>query len=104
MSTYLKLSTMEYPRFEGDIRLDYPEITEDQTGETFPCPPDYVVVKEVPPPTFDANTQCAIQSMPIIIGGAWTMVWNVIDWSQEDINNINQFKEEENSRRQQVST
>lgn len=100
MSTYLKLSTMEYPRFEGDIRLEYPEITEDQTGDTFPCPDDYVVVQEVPCPTFDGATQVAIQQMPQQIDGVWTMVWEIKTYTQEELDLINAANEQERLRRE----
>lgn len=100
MSTYLKLSTMEYPRFEGDIRLDYPEITEDQTGDTFPCPADYVVVTEVPCPAFDGATQAAIQLMPQQIDGVWTMVWEIKNYTQDQIDAIYAANEEDRLRRE----
>ena len=100
MSTYLKLSTMEYPRFEGDIRLDYPEITEDQTGDTFPCPADYVVVQEVSCPTFDGNTQAAIQLIPQQIDGVWTMVWEIKNLTQDQIDAIYAANEEDRKRRE----
>ena len=99
MSTYLKLSTMEYPRFEGDIRIDYPEITEDQTGETFPCPADYVVVEEIPCPTFDSSTQYANLLTPQQINGVWTMVWEIKTLTQDQINERYEAAEEDRKRR-----
>jgi hypothetical protein len=85
MSAYIKLSTLEYPRHEGDIREDHPEIKEDQTGDTFPCPSTYALVQWVDAPTFNNDTQTAYEMPPQIINGAWTMVWAVRDLTADEI-------------------
>lgn len=66
MSTYIKLSTMEYPRHIGDIQLDPAGMA------------DYALVEYVDPPAFDAYSQRRIQKMPQQQNGQWVMVWEVI--------------------------
>ena len=84
MSSYIKLSTLEYPRHEGDIRQEHPEITEDQTGPTFPCPDTYALVAETPMPESSA-TQVVTEAAPTQINGVWTRVWVVRDATAEEI-------------------
>ena len=83
--SYLKLSTMEYPRFEGDIRLEHPEITEDQTGDTFPDVEDYVKVQDVLPPKIDPKTQYTKLGQPELIDGAWHQTWEVKEYTEEQL-------------------
>ena len=85
MSAYIKLSTLEYPRHEGDIRLEHPEILESQTGETFPCPSTYAFVQWVDAPEFNNETQTAYEIAPVNNNGTWSMVWAVRDLTQEEI-------------------
>ncbi len=72
MSTYIKLSTLEYPRYEGDIRLEHSEIREDQTWPDFPCPDTYALVTSVEIPVFNPETQCVNEVPPAQIEGVWT--------------------------------
>jgi hypothetical protein len=88
MSEYIKLSTLEFPLHEGDIRLEYPEIREDQTGDNFPCPDTYAKVEYVPFPDFDYTKQIAELDQPIQIDGVWTMRWKLRDLTQEEIDAI----------------
>jgi hypothetical protein len=85
MSAYIKLSTLEYPRHEGDIRLDYPEITEDQTGDNFPCPDTYALVKEINPPEFNSATQVCYETTPLQIENVWTQQWVVRNMTDEEV-------------------
>lgn len=92
MSTYIKLSTLEYPRHEGDIRLEHPEISVDQTGDTFPCPNTYAKVNWVSPPDIDETTQFVYQLPPIQENGVWSMAWEVRSLSQEEIAYLHNLK------------
>lgn len=65
MSTYIKLSTQEYPRHIGDIEIDPAGMA------------DYALVEWVDPPTFDPQTQRRAQQAPQQQGGKWVMVWEV---------------------------
>ena len=83
---YLKLSTLEYPFFEGDVRLVHPEITEAQTGDTFPCPDEFVKVVEVAPPTIDiTKNQYFVEEAPQQIDGVWTQVFSVQVYTAEQL-------------------
>ena len=65
MSTYIKLSTLEYPRHIGDIEIDPAGMA------------DYAHVEWVDPPTFDPRTQIRTQLQPQRQGDQWFMVWEV---------------------------
>lgn len=100
---YIKLSTLEFPRYEGDIRLEHPEISEEQTGPTFPCPDTYAPVIEVQPPPFDHKTQVCESSQPIQDeSGNWKMNWIIRDATPEEIevmeNEMQRVLEEELQR------
>jgi hypothetical protein len=88
MSAYIKLATGEYPRFEGDIRLEYPEITEDQTWPNFPCPDTYAPVQWVDEPVVDPATQTYAEGPPELVDGTWYMTWVVRNWTQEELDQI----------------
>ena len=84
MSSYIKLLTLEYPRHEGDIRQEHPEITEDQTGPTFPCPNTYALVVETPMPEI-TDYQILSEEAPVCVDGVWQRVWSVRDLTEEQI-------------------
>lgn len=85
MTSYIKLSTSEYPRHEGDIRLEYPEILESQTGETFPCPPTYALVNHVNPPAHDVVKQRVKEGFPEKKLGKWYKTWIIYDTPPDEI-------------------
>jgi hypothetical protein len=85
MSSYIKLSTLEYPRHEGDIRLEYPEITEDQTGDSFPCPETYALVTPIQIPECNYKTQCVVELQPKQIDGVWIQQFLVRDLTVEEL-------------------
>lgn len=77
MSSYIKLSTLEYPLYEGDIRLEHTDITEDQTGENFPCPPTYAKVQYVEPYKVNEETHVCYETAPESRDGKWYMTWGI---------------------------
>ena len=85
MSTYIKLLTLEYPRYEGDIRLEHPEIREDQTWPDFPCPDTYALVTPVEIPEFNHETQCVNEVAPAQIEGVWTQQFIVRNLTAEEL-------------------
>ena len=93
LNMYIKLSTLEFPRYEGDIRLEHPEITEDQTGPTFPCPDTYAPVAYVEPPEISSQTQLA-QMLPPVQDetGKWKMAWTVRDLTPEEVQSRDDFR------------
>ena len=93
MITYIKLSTLEYPRHEGDIRLEHPEILESQTGDTFPCPGTYAPVSNTEPPEIsDSQTLEQPQAIQDEFGN-WILSWSVRDLTPEEIQLRKEFEE-----------
>jgi hypothetical protein len=85
MTTYIKLSTLEYPRYEGDIRLECPDILDSQTWPNFPCPDTYALVTPIQFPSYNEATQCAEEIAPIQIEGVWTQQFLVRDLTTEEL-------------------
>jgi hypothetical protein len=86
MIFYIKLATFEYPRYEGDIRLEHPEILESQTGDTFPCPDTYAPVVYEDQPDIDLTVQTMELSAPSQnSAGEWTATWVVRDLTPEEL-------------------
>jgi hypothetical protein len=77
MSTYIKLSTFEYPRHIGDIELDSAGMA------------DYAHVKWVDIPVYNAETQRCEEGLPQQIDGEWHMTWTVRDATPEEIEQAN---------------
>lgn len=71
MTAYIKLSTNEYPRHDGDIALD-------PTGE-------YAAVQWVDAPDFNRATQRCGEGLPEQVNGQWRMTWIVRDATPEEI-------------------
>lgn len=85
MTAYIKLSTLEYPRHEGDIRLEHPEIGEEQTGDSFPCPDTYALVMLIDTPEYNRETQTFEELPPTQIDGVWTQQFLVRDMTAEEL-------------------
>jgi hypothetical protein len=85
MTAYIKVSTLEYPRHEGDIRLEYPEIAENQTGDTFPCPDTYMLVRSVQVPECNYEFQTVEELPPTQTDGAWTQQFLLRDLTAEEL-------------------
>jgi hypothetical protein len=66
---------MQYPLYEGDIRLEHPEIREDQTYPNFPCPDTFALVLVDPMPVFDSETHITNPLSPENINGKWVVKW-----------------------------
>jgi hypothetical protein len=73
MSSYIKLSTNEFPRHIGDIQID-------PAGAA-----DYAHVEWVAMPAFDPKTQRCIAGPPQQIDGNWYWTWTVRDATPEEI-------------------
>jgi hypothetical protein len=95
---YIRLSTLEYPVYEGDIRREHEEIREDQTGDNFPCPEGFAKVEHTDPPTPAPNTkyECA---GPYFDGQKWVLSWKSVLLTDEDRKSESMYAEtEENSK------
>ena len=73
MSSYIKLSTNEFPRHIGDIEID-------PAGAA-----DYAHVEWVEMPTFDPKTQRCMAGPPQQTDGTWYWTWVVRDATPEEI-------------------
>jgi hypothetical protein len=74
---YIKISTQEYPFFEGDLQLENPTVTD----AVFP---DYQLVKETPYP--DISTPSVItEGKPSFDGVNYNQVWDIRDATLEEI-------------------
>ena len=82
---YIKISTLEYPLYEGDIRLEHPEIMEDQTSDTFPCPNTHSLVKTSEVPEYNSDTQTIIESAPTETNGIWSTQYSIRDFTEEEL-------------------
>lgn len=81
---YLNTLTMEYPRHIGDLYLvGYKD------GENLPN--GWVEVAETERPEFEEN-QKVKEIMPALIGGVWTQQWEIVDLTEEEIEFINDVK------------
>lgn len=83
---YIKLSTLEYPKYMFDILQEHPEIeySSPEYGE-FPHPSTYALVHGSPPPEHNMDTQAADQTTPVQVDGKWYQSWVVRDLTQQEI-------------------
>jgi hypothetical protein len=72
MSTYIKLSTLEYPRHIGDIQID-------PLGMA-----DYAVVEWVDRPTINPKQERCQMAPPVQVNGVWKTNWVVTPIPQEE--------------------
>lgn len=77
MVAYIKLSTKKYPYYEGDIRLEHPEILESQTYPNFPCPDDFAPVEPTEVPKVDPAYEYIAADEPEFKDGKWYQKWKV---------------------------
>lgn len=91
MYIYIKLSTQEYPRYEGDIRLEYGEIREDQTGDNFPVPADYALVNYIQPPETTYNQVLELSPQPLFENGVYYTQWIVRDKTAVELSRDAEF-------------
>ena len=75
MTAYIKLSTNEYPRHDGDIAID-------PAGAA-----NYAEVQWVDRPAYDRLTQRCAEGVPEQIDGQWRMTWVVREATPEEIEN-----------------
>ena len=82
MSAYIKLSTLDYPRHAGDIKLD-------RAGMA-----DYAFVNWTDSPSFEPTVQHCSEAAPAQDeAGNWKMVWSVRDLTAEEIQQRKDFDE-----------
>lgn len=85
-NSYLKVSTMQYPLHQGDIRLMYPDM-----GEEFVIPDaDIVEVEDTPVPSIGVN-EYLVENVPVLIDGKWTRQFEVRQLTAEEIEARDEF-------------
>lgn len=77
MHIYINEQTHEYPILEGDIRIKYPNIPEESTGDSFPCPEGFAKVVWVSPPSYNEIEQHLVSLPPECVDGIWHPRWEV---------------------------
>ena len=77
MIEYINVNTLAYPVYEGDIRLEHPGISEEQTGDAFPCPEGYAQVISAMPPQYNWETHRLYADMPSQDADGWRKVWRL---------------------------
>lgn len=81
---FINLSTNEYPRYAGDVYLEYPE----WDGSDDNLPDNWTRVVETVPPEPLENEVLELGE-PAIIDGVWTQQWYVRPLAAEELERMN---------------
>jgi hypothetical protein len=81
---YIRLSDLQYPIYEGMLRLEFPHIKEEQTGYDLPCPEGYAPVMDDQPIQVDPLLYYFSEILPKLIGGVWRRQWDYLEYSPEE--------------------
>jgi hypothetical protein len=90
---YINLLTLEFPRYQGDIRLNHPEI-----GEEFVCPNTYAPVTVLPAPVIDSQNQKTQFGTPYESNGQWVVDLVVVNLTDKEkaVKNVKPSQIEQN--------
>jgi hypothetical protein len=80
MATYINKETNEYPLYEGDIRLLYPDM-----GNEFILPIDFAEVTENALPTITENQTFAETTPTLNADGSYERVYVIRDLTEEEL-------------------
>lgn len=80
MSAYINKDTNEYPLYQGDIRLIYPEM-----GDEFILPDNFAEVTEGELPTVAENQTFTETTPQLKDDGTYERVFVIRDWTQEEL-------------------
>jgi len=75
MSAYINTQTLEYPLYEGDIRLLH-DIPDELTGSTFPKIAEFEKVTLLPRPEYNEDTHYTTVLPPQRIDSKWYVDWS----------------------------
>lgn len=78
MTLYRKKDNGQYPLYDGDIELLYPEMSIEEAQVYFD------IVEETEPPLHD-NTKTPVEIDLIFEDGKWKRQWILVQRSEEDI-------------------
>jgi hypothetical protein len=83
---YIKLDTLEYPKYIQDILYEHPDIEHSNVefGE-FPHPATYALVRSTLPPEHDFSTHKAEVIQPVFREGEWYQNWEVVPLTEQEI-------------------
>jgi hypothetical protein len=70
---YINLETLEYPIFRGDMKLLFPELSNEII-----CPENYAEVYDVPSPK-KSSTQKIMENKPIKNNGIWMRQFEIVE-------------------------
>lgn len=92
---YIKLSTLEYPRYMFDILHEHPDIeyTSPEYGE-FPHPATYALIRSTLQPDHDSSTHKAEIIQPVFRDGEWFQNWEVVPLTEQEITDRAAFNAE----------
>lgn len=97
MNAYiLNTETMEWPIYEGDFRLMFPNTIFPSPLVDTPSP--FVWVLDVDQPTFDWVTQGVKEVAPVEQNSVWTRQWEVYSLSQEQIDANHEQQRQQNKQ------
>lgn len=83
MAIYINTETMQYPLYEGDVRLAFPNVSLPRVD--FVAPEPFYAVAPTSIPEFDIATQAAREVMPSFISNEWVQTWEVYELSSEEL-------------------
>lgn len=82
MAAYINIITNEYPFYQGDMELRFPNFDENNVHE------DYAVVLQPDLPEH-TDTQKVDEIAPSLVNGVWTKQYIVVDLTEDQLNNLN---------------
>lgn len=89
MNAYIKVSTMEYPRFIGDIQRENPNWDESQ-----PLPDDWKTLTYFGQPICQEYETCDLLFPEEQLDGSWIITWSPArPMTEEEVLNYNKQKE-----------
>lgn len=74
-------SIVEYPVYEGDIRLRYSNVS---FPSPFIAPEGYALIADAPPPAYNYRKNVT-EDAPLFIDGKWTRNWVVTDATAHEV-------------------
>lgn len=80
MTAYINTQTLQYPLFEGDIRLAYPNVS---FPREFTPPEEFAIVHNTPRPKITYK-QIVKEGLPVFNGTKWVQSWQIVDLIGEE--------------------
>lgn len=85
--TYINTTTLQYPLFQGDIRLEFPNM-----GEEFVLPDGYAEIVSIPwPEDYDVNLFRVVELAPENVDGVWMQRFDIVAKTEIEIENEKNF-------------